>query len=149
MSSTSTGSLAIRVRDTPIAWSQVLITFSAVSVHPANAPNDSGWVPLPLQVAQVDFLALGNLTHLLTFDRVAPGPYSAVRILISSASGVLSSGDPIVLSVTSGVLEAPASFLVRGGITTTVTLDLNLAQSITQTSMGWVFAPVLGPTEVG
>lgn len=149
VASTSTGSLAVQVRDTPLAWSQVLVTFSEVSVHPASAANDSGWRLLPLRVGQVDLLALGNLTKLLATDQVAPGLYSGVRILVSAASGVLTTGVPVSISVTSGVLEAAVPFLVRGGTTTTVTLDLNLSQSLLQTSGGWVFTPVLGPTEIG
>lgn len=104
---------------------------------------------LPLQVRQVDFLALGSLSQLLALEHVAQGPYSAVRIQVSAASGVLSSGVPVVMSVAHGALETACSFVVRGGTTTTVTLDLNLSLSISNTSLGWVFAPVFGPTEIG
>lgn len=145
----ATGTLAIQVRDTPVTWSHVVVTFDQVSVHPAGAANGTGWVPLTLQVTQIDFLALGNLTRLLTLDRLAPGTFTAIRILVSAVSGVLSSGIPVVMTVSDGVLETTASFAVRGGSTTLLTFDLNLAQSIQQTGGGWVFAPVLGPIEIG
>lgn len=147
VSSTSTGSLVIQVRDIPNAWSHVLLTFAEVRVLPAGAANGTGWLSLPLAVRQVDFLALGNLTQVLALDHVAPGWYASVQIVVASASGVLSSGQPVAMSVSQGILEAPSAFLVRGGARTTVTVDLNLSQSIRQTSLGWVFSPVLGPTE--
>lgn len=146
---TATGTLAIRVHDAPVSWSHVVVTFAQVSVHTAGAGNGTGWVPLSLQVAQVDFLALGNLTKLLTLDRLPPGGFSAVRILVSAVSGVLSSGVPVAMTVSDGFLETAASFAVRGGSTTTLTFDLNLAQSIQQTGSGWVFTAALGPIEIG
>ncbi len=118
-------------------------------MHPASAANGTGWVSLPIQVRVVDCLALGNLTQLLALGRMSSGVYSAVRIVVSAASGVLSSGVAVAISVAGGVLETASFFLVRGGTTTTVTVDLNLSQSLTQTNSGWVFTPVLGPTEVG
>lgn len=148
VTSTATGSLAIQIRDTPVAWSKVLLTFSDVGVHPSSAANGTGWVSLPIQARQVDLLALGNLSQVLALGPVAPGAYSAVRIVVSSASGILSSGAAVPISVTGSVLETTPSFLVRGGATTTVTVDLNLSQSLTQTTAGWVFAPVLGPTQI-
>ena len=149
VSSTATATLAIRVRDVPVAWSHVVVTFSEVSVHPADTPNGSVWVDVALQTSQVDFLALGNLTTLLALDRVAPGTYTQVRIFVSSARGVLASGTPVVMSVPDGVLKTTTPFTLQGGATTTVTLDFNLAQSIIQAGAAWVFTPVLGPIEVG
>ncbi len=118
-------------------------------MHPSSAANGTGWLSLPIHVRQVDCLALGNLTQLLALARVSPGAYSAVRIMVSAASGVLSSGVAVAISVAGGVLESASSFVVRGGTTTTLTVDLNLSESLTQTNSGWVFTPVLGPTEIG
>ncbi len=147
--STATGTVSIQVSDTPIAWTRVVVTFSAVSVLPSGGASSTGWVSLPLQTAQVDLLGLGNGSRLLALDRLSPGTYVSVRVVVSAAYGVMSSGDPVVMSVSGGILEADTTFLVRGGGTTTVTVDLNLAQSISQTNTGWVFSPVLGPTQVG
>ena len=80
---------------------------------------------------------------------MAPGTYSGVRIRVSSVSGVLVSGAPVAMTVTGGTLLAATTFALQGGRTTTVTLEIDLAQSIVQTSLGWAFTPVLGPVEVG
>ncbi len=148
-STNATGTVSIQVSDSPVAWSQVVVTFSEVSVLPSGAASSTGWISLPLQTQQVDLLGLGNTSRPLALDRVSPGTYVSVRVVVSAAYGVMLSGDPVVMSVSGGILEAGATFLVRGGATTTVTVDLNLAQSISETNTGWVFSPVLGPTKVG
>ncbi len=148
VSMSSTGTLAIRVSDVPITWSHVVISFSAVSVQPASAPNGTGWVTLTLQAASIDFLSLQNATQLLTLDRLVPGPYGAVRLLIASVSGVLSSGTPVAMTVLDGIVQASTGFTLRGGATTTLTFDLNLVESIQPAGSGWSFTPVFGPVQV-
>ena len=149
VSTTSTGTLAIQVRDTPVSWSHLIVTFSEVSVLPAAAAGGNGWVSISLATAHVDFLSLGNLTRLLAQDRVAPGTFMQMRLVVSGVSGVLSSGVSVVMSVSNGVFLTTTSVTVQGGRTTTVTLDLNLPQSIQETNAGWVFTPSLGSVEVG
>lgn len=148
VTSTSSGTLAVQIRDTPLAWSHLLVSFSEVSVHPASAPNGTGWILLSLQTGHLDFLALGTGSAVLATGHIAAGAYSSIRVLVSAASGVLASGAPVVLSVTNGIIEVDTAVTVRGATATTVTFDFNLTQSITQTSAGWAFSPVLGPTVV-
>ena len=149
LTSTATGTLVIRIHDSPVAWSQLTVTFTEVAVLPANAPKGSGWVVLSLRGAQMDLLSLANVSGLLALDRVAPGTYSQVRIVVSSAQGILSGGAPVTLSVPDGVGLATTSFAVHGAGTTTVTLDLDLAQSVQLAGGLWTFRPVLGPVSVG
>lgn len=149
VSTTATGTVAVEIHDVPGSWSQVSVTFSEVSARPVGAANGSGWVPIPLQAAEIDFLSLRNLTTLLALGRLAPGAYEGVRVVIDSVSGVLTTGMPVALAVPNAVLEAAVTFGLQGGERTTLTLDLDLAQSIQQTSQGWSFTPVLGAVEVG
>lgn len=148
VSSTSAGTLAIRLRDAPVAWSHVVLTFSQVSILPAGASNGGGWVYVALQATHLDLLSPGNESSLLAQDRVAPGAYAQLRIHVSSVSGVLSTGAPVVLSVADGDLLVATPFTVRGGQTTTVTIDLNLAASIQPTNQGWAFVPSIGSVTV-
>lgn len=148
LASTATGTLAIQMHDAPAAWSHVTVTFSQVAVHPANAANDSGWILLNLTETQIDFLALGNLSKLLALDRVAPGTYTQIRIIVTSVQGVLSDGAPVSMTVPDGIMKTTTPFTLRGGGTTTVTLDLDLARSIHEAYGIWIFAPVLGPVDV-
>ncbi len=146
--STATGSLAIRIHDSPSTWSHLTVSFAEVAVHPANVTNSSQWVTLKLETTRIDFLELGNLTQLLALDRVAPGKYTQVRIIVSAAEGILSTGAPVTLSVPDGVLRTITPFTVYGGGTTTVSLDLDLARSVHQANGVWIFSPVLGPITV-
>ncbi len=148
LTATATGTLAIQVRDAPAQWSAITVTFSQVGVHPANADNASGWVYLNLTETRIDFLAVGNLTKLLALDRVAPGTYTQVRILVASVEAVPTSGTPVAMSVPDGVLKTTTPFTIRGGGTTTVTLELDLARSIRQANGQWIFTPVLGQIDV-
>jgi hypothetical protein len=148
VASTASGTLVIRVRDAPADWAHVTVTFSQVSVHPASADNASGWIPLSLAETRIDFLALGNLTKLLALDRVASGMYTQIRIIVESVEGVPASGAPVMMSVPDGILKTATPFTLRGGGTTTVTLDLDLARSIQQANGVWIFTPVLGQIDV-
>lgn len=149
LTSTATGSLAIRIHDSPPIWSSLTITFSEVAVHPADAANDSGWIPLDLSVTRIDFLAAANVSDLLAVDRVAPGTYSQLRIVVSSAQGILSGGAPVTMAVRNGAVVAGTPFTVHGGGTTTLTLDLDLGRSVQQVGGVWEFQPVLGPSGIG
>ncbi len=146
--STATGTVAIQVRDAPAQWSAITVTFFQVGVHPANADNASDWIFLNLTETRIDFLALGNLTKLLALDRVAPGTYTQVRIVVTSVEAVPTTGTPVTMSVPDGVLKTTTPFTVHGGGTTTVTLELDLARSIRQANGVWIFTPVLGQITV-
>jgi hypothetical protein len=148
LTTTSTGTLAIRIHDVPASWSHVTVTFSQVAVHPANAANDSGWIVLPLAETQIDFLALGNLTTLLALDRVAPGAYAQIRIIVASVQGVLVGGASVSMTVPDGSVQTATPFTVQGGGATTVTLDLDLSLSIRPAGELWIFTPVLGRIRV-
>ena len=148
LTSTATGTLAIQVRDLPADWAHVTVTFSQVSVHLANAGNESGWISLELKETQIDFLSVRNVTTLLALDRVAPGTYTQIRIAVSSVRGVLSAGSPVTMAVPDGMLKTTTPFTLRGGGTTTVTFDLDLARSIHEANGMWIFTPVLGQVDV-
>ncbi len=149
MASTSTATLAIQIHDAPASWSHVTVTFAEVAVHPASSANGTGWILLSLAETRIDFEALGSLSKLLAQDRVAPGAYDQIRIAVSSVQGELSGGTPFLLTVADGIAKTVTPFTLPGGRTTTVTLDLDLNQSIHQANGVWTFTPVLGQMSVG
>lgn len=146
--STASGTLAIQIRDAPAQWSSITVSFFQVGVHPANVANTSDWILLNLTETRIDFLALGNLTRLLALDRMAPGTYTQIRIVVMSVEAVPTTGTPVTMSVPDGVLKTTTPFTVHGGGTTTVTLELDLARSIRQANGVWIFTPVLGQVDV-
>lgn len=148
LTSTATGTLAVRIHDSPSTWSNLSVTFSEVAVHPADVANESAWIVLRLAETRIDFLESGNLTQLLALDRVAPGTYTQLRIVVTLVQGVLSGGSSVTLTVPDGVLMTAVPFVIHGGGTTTLSVDLDLARSIHQANGVWIFSPVIGPVTV-
>jgi len=144
----ASGTLVIQVRDAPTDFSHLLVTFSEVRVHPANAGNESQWLNLSLAVSTIDFMNLGNLTKVLALNKVPAGKYTQIRIVVTSASGTMMGGASVPMTVAGGILETNTPFDLKAGGVTTVTLDFDLAQSIHQASGSWVFMPVLGSVVV-
>ncbi len=144
VASTGSGTIRIQVRDVPASWSHVTVAFSEARVHRAGSTNDSGWVDLGLAQTRVDLLSLGNDTTLMALGHAPSGTYGEVCIVISSAVGIATSGTAVTMEVPDGIILTTTPFVLRGGGTTTVTIDLDLAQSIRQSSGMWVFTPVLG-----
>lgn len=145
----TSGTLVIQVRDAPSGFSHVYVTFSEVQVHPAGAPNASAWQRIVLAASTIDFMALGNLTTVLGVDRLTAGTYTQIRIVVAKVSGTLVGGSSVPLLVPDGIVKTTTPFDVPRGGVTTVTLDFDLARSITWSSSGWTFRPVLGPVVVG
>lgn len=144
----ASGTLVVQVRDALGSFSHLYVTFSEVRVHPADAANDSGWRLVNLTVSTIDFAALGNLTKVLGLDRLPAGKYTQIRIVVSAASGTLVSGASVPVFVADNLVKTTTPFdLARGG-TTTVTLDFDLAHSVTWSRGTWMFKPVLGPVVV-
>ncbi len=143
------GTLSIQVRDAPTDFSHVIVTFSEVRVHLANAGSESGWLNLSLASSTIDFMNLGNLTKVLALDRVPAGMYTQIRIVVASASGTMVGGTSVTMVVPDGILKTDTPFDLKAGGVTTVTLDFDLAHSVHQAGGSWVFIPVLGSVVVG
>ncbi len=143
VATTGAGTIAIRVRDVPASWSHVTLAFSEVRAHRAGATNDSGWIDIDLSVAHVDFLAPGNETSLVALGPAPPGTYGEVEVGLSSVVGIPTSGSAVTMVASHGILVL-TPFTLRGSSTTTMTIDLNLVQSIHQANGTWVFTPVVG-----
>lgn len=146
--STSTGTLVVRIHDSPSTWSNLTVTFSEVAVRPAQVGNASDWIVLQPAGMRIDFLAPGNLTRVLALDRLAPGTFTELRIVVTGVRGVPSGGSPVTMSVLNGVLLTAVSFVLHGGGTTTLGVDLDLSRSIHQANGMWIFSPVIGPVSV-
>lgn len=148
LSAPASGTLVIQVRDAPMDFSRVLVTFSEVRVHPANAGSESEWLNLSLAVSTIDFMNLGNLTKVLALDKVPAGKYTQIRIVVTSASGTMVGGTSVLMTVPDGILKTDTPFDLKAGGVTTVTLDFDLARSIRQADGLWTFMPVLGSVVV-
>jgi uncharacterized membrane protein len=142
-SSSSTGKVTIMVKDLPAEWAHVNVTFSEVRIHQADT-NDSGWIKLKTSSQSIDLKALVNVSEWLATGNVSTGKYTQVRIVVESVIGTMLDGAVVNFTVPSGELKINHPFNITAGDTITLTVDIDLAHSITHNSSGWVFKPVLG-----
>lgn len=107
------GELEVRVTDHREAigdFVELLVTFSAIGVHPASAPRIAGWQELTVTSPPVDLTRyVGGISASVLEKEVPVGAYDAIRLDIVSAQGILKEGgrtavapvlDPLALAFT-------------------------------------------------
>ena len=145
------GNVVVNVKDAVGIWSHVNVTFSTVQIHRSGMDNAT-WDSINVGTRTVDLAVLTNLSTLLGSARLSPGHYEQIRIMVTSATGVLAStGQSFTLNVTDGgVGKFVQQFDVRSMGTTTITIDVDLMASIVWTPAGhYNFTPVIGSVSVG
>jgi hypothetical protein len=147
----STGTLGIRLTDSPFSDAKaLLVTFSEVSVHSAN-PGD--WKTLPFASGSsrtCDLKKLNGATDVLGVGSLPAGMYTQIRLTVSSAAiyfDASSVGGPCApqiappagasapVDIPSGEVKLNNEFtLASAG--TTILLDFDGDQSVRQTGSG-------------
>ncbi len=140
----ATGTMSIFIKDDPIAWKHVNITFSEVRVHRASADNDSGWQTVSIKNGAVDLASLTDVSELLASSAIPAGKYTQIRIVVTTATGMMLNGTHVTFTVPSGELKTTHPFELTAGDTKELTLEIDLEHSIVQNASGWTFKPVLG-----
>ncbi len=143
------GGLNVYVRDATGPWAHVYVTFSDVQVHEIGKANGSGWDPIRIQTRTVDLASLTSVSDLLAIDRLNPGKYTDIRIVVASASGELSTGQAVNLTVPSGDLKINHPFEISSAKTTSLTVEIDLSRSIGQNGTAYIFTPVVGSVTTG
>lgn len=140
------GTLAVSIQDAPASanWTHVWVTFSRIQAHEANAMNETGWFNVTEQTGTVDMVGLTSVAQLLGAGKLAAGTYTQLRLVVSSATGVMANGTKVDFVVPSGVLKTDHPFTITAGQTTSLTLDVDLARSIVHADSMWLFLPVIG-----
>ena len=137
-SSGSSGTISINITDAkpmlPDGVQGVLITFDEVSVHKSGG----GWtsLPLPDTTYKIDLLQFidGKTTRLVPPVQLESGKYTQVRIGVTSATLVTSSGDyPMIIPSGNLKTDKNFEFTVEGGGAVDLTVDFDLSQSIVVT----------------
>ena len=142
--SATTGTVSIYVKDAPLDWKYVNVTFSEVRIHKASAGNESGWQTLSIKNGVIDLTNLSDVSELLASSNVSIGKYTQIRIVVTSATGMMQDGTSVNLSIPSGELKTTHPFNVTSGQKKNLTIDIDLEHSIVHNSQGWIFKPVLG-----
>lgn len=140
----ATGSVSIYVKDAPAEWRHVNVTFSEVKVHEASQGDDSGWQTISMENSTVDLAGLTNTSQLLGSSSVPAGRYTQIRLVVISATGLMTDGTNVTFHVPSGELKTTHPFNITEGGARSFTIDIDLQHSIVQNPNGWTFKPVLG-----
>ncbi len=143
------GTLAVSVQDAPagVNWTHVWVTFSRIQAHEANGTNDSGWFNVTTKTGTVDLAAVHNVAQLLGTATLPAGMYTQLRLVVSSAQGVMQNGSKVDFIVPSGVLKTEDPFNVTVGHLTSITLMIDLSRSIVHAGDMWFFLPVFAAVQ--
>jgi hypothetical protein len=141
----ATGKVSIYIKDAPIEWKHINVTFSKVQVHQQDDGDDDGkWHTISIIDGTVDLVALTNISSLLGSEELPEGIYTQIRIVVESATGIMINGTQVVFDVPSGELKTTHPFHVDADHPVKLTIDIDLEHSIVQNNNGWIFKPVLG-----
>ncbi len=145
--SSKDGTVKLYVKDTSGIWAHVNVTFSEVQIHGSGA--NASWINVSFAGGRtIDLAVLIDVSALLADGKVRAGNFTQIRIVVESATGVMTNGTAVTFNVPSGELKTTKPFSVVAGKTTTLTVDIDLSRSIVQNANGWTLTPVLGSIEV-
>lgn len=161
-SSGSTGTLNLRLTDTPFSDARaVLVTFSTVTAH----RSDSDWTSVPFAAAAAsrtcDLKRLEGPQALLGTGPLPAGRYTMVRLVVSGAAIHFDNpttgpdacapaipapaGRSANLEISSGEVRLNRGFDLAADGATTILLDFDGDRSIRETGNGrYMMSPVIG-----
>lgn len=170
-----TGRVSFAVTDAPTDdYAYVNVTFSRAAIHRSGDGADSdgngtsdgnktmdgngtadngggaGWITIVNTTRTVDLLGLhrNNTAETLGFADIEAGHYQQIRFYVDSVTAVKKSdGSTVTMTVPSGVIKTSGSFTVKEGGNTTITVDIDLDQSIKCNNQGCKFMPHIGRVE--
>lgn len=157
-SGAGSGTMAVAVHDAPCAnCSHVWVTFTAVTVHESNVSSNGsaygslgGWERLNVTGGTVDLEALNGsaFAQVIGIASLSAGHYEMVRLNISHVVVDFTNGTSVNATLAIPVAYVHGSFEVASGMTTTVSIDIDLATSLHVTMVGGsisvVFTPDIG-----
>ncbi|MBX8639043.1 MAG: DUF4382 domain-containing protein [Thermoplasmata archaeon] len=150
MFSPAKGSAAVYIKDPPPAnWSAIYVTITGISIHNST----SGWHSLPMSTSgiSVDLVNVAVMPELLGSVTLPPGHYQMIRLNLSgTVTGTYKSStgtSTYTIQLVSTTVFVAGQFAITKGLTTSITLDFDSAQSIHGSpSTGFTMTPVVGET---
>lgn len=162
-----TGEIVIYVKDEAADWKYMNVTFSAISVHKADADSDNNtaanateeggeWIDVPLEQQTIDLRAYVDVSALLAAGNISTGRYTQVRIVVDSVEGTTADGTAVTFKVgsddqvSSNEFKIITMFDIVEGETTKLTVDIDLDASIVHSPSGeWIFTLKVGEITEG
>jgi hypothetical protein len=147
-SSNQTGTLNIRLVDSPAAYQQVNIVVTRVDVHASGSDSANGWFTINDVPATYDLLTLRNgASQVLGDHQLATGHYTQIRLIIGAGSNVVIDDMTYPLRIPSGSqtgIKLNHGFDIADGQLYELVLDFDADRSIHQTGAGvYMLKPVI------
>lgn len=147
-SSNQTGTLSVRLVDSPAAFQQVNIVVSRVEVHASGSDSASGWFTINDVPATYDLLTLRNgASQVLGNRQLAVGNYTQIRLIIGAGSNVVINDTTYPLQIPSGMqtgIKLNNEFAIVSGQLYELVLDFDADRSIHLTGSGvYMLNPVI------
>jgi hypothetical protein len=163
-----TGSLNVMLKDSPYSDAKsLLVTFSDVSVHRDDQPDES-WTKLPFAGGATsrtcDLKKLTSAQDVLGVGTLPAGHYTQIRLTVTEASLsfdnaaagaacadtiALPAGNTAAVTIPSGVVKLNREFTVPSGGSTTILVDFDGDKSVNETGNGrFMMSPVISVVSV-
>ena len=111
----STGTLVVKIRDQLGDWnsaSAIYISVSEVSIHRADAGNESGWIKTGIGVTNLSIGETGIFYKVIGETSLGTGLYNVIRVNLIQAI-VTVNGKNYSCNIENGILNIP---IILGGV---------------------------------
>ena len=147
-SSNQTGTLSVRLVDSPAAYQEVNIVVDRVEVHASGSDSSSGWFTINDVPASYDLLTLRNgVSQALGDQKLAVGKYTQIRLIIGAGSNVVIDSITYPLTIPSGFqtgIKLNREFEIAPDQVYELLLDFDVDRSIHLTGSGdYMLRPVI------
>jgi hypothetical protein len=129
--------ITITVKDPPPqqydpSITAILVTFTKIELHSANAGNDSGWHTVTTS-ATVDLMQVLNVSKILAKNQIPAGSYREIRLFTGTAN-ITIAGVVVTYHIPSGEqtgikVDISGGLTIVGGLGGTVQLDFAFKNS--------------------
>ena len=143
-----TGTLVMKITDAPanLNVTHVNMTITQIQVHlSAGGGNNTtaGWYTVVNESHTFDLVALEDVTEFFCSVNLSVGMYTQIRLIIDSCV-ITIDGVEYDCTVPSGSIKLISPFVLRANETTTLTLDFDAQESISETgNHTYKFQPVI------
>jgi Domain of unknown function (DUF4382) len=147
-----TGTLVLKVTDAPsdLNITHTNVTISQVQVHmSAGGGNNTtaGWYTVVNKSKTFDLIALKGVKEFFGSANLSFGMYTQIRLTVDKCV-ITVNGTQYNCTVPSGVIKLINPFMLKANQTTTLILDFNAQQSITEKgNHQYTFKPVIKVTQ--
>ena len=125
------GTLVLLITDAPpeLNITKVLVNISNVTVHKANATNETGWFTVVEEAQTFDLIEIEDVQEFLGSEELGAGKYTQMRLNVDAALATID-GVEYDLKIPSKTIKLVKPFIIESGETTTLTLDFDAQESI-------------------